>query len=81
MDVKVRAVSDVWSGLLFRWRVVVVRTNKGRIGLIVDRTLGQTEIVIKTLGQYLTNTRFVSGGTILGDGTVALILDVVQVGS
>jgi two-component system chemotaxis sensor kinase CheA len=42
----------------------------------VDGLIGQQEIVIKTLGKYLTNIRLIAGSTILGDGEVALILDV-----
>ncbi len=61
------------------WRVVVVRSGNARAGLLVDETVGQTEIVIKSLGRHLQNTPYISGGTILGDGTVALILDVPQI--
>ncbi|MCC7476844.1 chemotaxis protein CheW [bacterium] len=61
------------------WRVVVVRSGSARAGLMVDETVGQTEIVIKSLGRHLQNTPYISGGTILGDGTVALILDVPQI--
>lgn len=58
------------------WFVVIVRSDTQRVGLCVDATVEMTEIVIKSLGKYLLNTRYISGGTILGDGTVALILDV-----
>jgi two-component system, chemotaxis family, sensor kinase CheA len=58
------------------WFVVIVRSDTQRVGLCVDATIEMTEIVIKSLGKYLLNTRYISGGTILGDGTVALILDV-----
>jgi len=58
--------------------ITVVIVNKGdkKAGFIVDGLIGQQEIVIKTLGKYLTNNRLIAGATILGDGEVALILDV-----
>ncbi|MBN2083144.1 chemotaxis protein CheA [bacterium] len=59
--------------------VVVVQSGQERYGLCVDQPIGQTEIVIKSLGVYLQNTPFIAGGTILGDGTVALILDVAHI--
>jgi two-component system chemotaxis sensor kinase CheA len=61
------------------WFVVVVRSGAERAGLCVDATVEMTEIVIKSLGKYLLNTRYISGGTILGDGAVALILDVARI--
>ncbi|MCH7471827.1 chemotaxis protein CheA [bacterium] len=61
------------------WYVVVIRSAGQRVGLCVDATVGQMEIVIKSLGNYLSNTKYISGGTILGDGTVALILDVAHI--
>ena len=58
--------------------VTVVIVNKGDklAGFVVDSLIGQQEIVIKTLGKYLTNIKMIAGATILGDGEVALILDV-----
>lgn len=58
--------------------VTVVIVNKGdkQAGLVVDALIGQQENVIKTLGKYLTNIKMIAGATILGDGEVALILDV-----
>jgi len=58
---------------------VVVQSGGQRVGLCVDETVGQLEIVIKNLGKYLQNTKYIAGGTILGDGTVALILDVAHI--
>ena len=55
--------------------IVVVGIGLMRVGLIVDELLGQQEIVIKALGEYLGNIKGLAGSTILGDGTVALILD------
>lgn len=56
--------------------VVVVKTGKNRIGFIVDELIGQQEIVIKSLGRFLSKIKGIAGATILGDGNVALILDV-----
>jgi len=56
--------------------VVVVRSGRTRIGFIVDELVGQQEIVIKPLGKLLAKVRGMAGATILGDGNVALILDV-----
>ncbi|HLI48241.1 MAG TPA: chemotaxis protein CheA [Chthonomonas sp.] len=56
--------------------VVVVGLERERIGLIVDGFIGEQEIVIKTLGKFIGDVQGVSGATILGDGRMALILDV-----
>ena len=55
--------------------VVIVRKGDKLAGLVVDSFIGQQEIVLKSLGNYLTNVFAISGATILGDGQVALILD------
>lgn len=55
--------------------VVIVRKNDKLAGLVVDSFIGQQEIVLKTLGNYLTNIFAISGATILGNGKVALIVD------
>lgn len=56
--------------------VVVINSGERQVGLIVDELLNQQEIVIKSLGNYLTGIKNISGATIVGDGDVALILDV-----
>ncbi len=56
--------------------VVVVKIGKNKIGFIVSELIGQQEIVIKSLGRFLSKIDGITGGTILGDGNVALILDV-----
>jgi two-component system, chemotaxis family, sensor kinase CheA len=56
--------------------VVAVRWGDEHVGLVVDRLLGQQEIVIKSLGHLIGQVSGISGGTILGDGSAALILDV-----
>lgn len=55
--------------------VVIVRKGDKMAGLVVDSFIGQQEIVLKSLGNYLTNVFAISGATILGDGQVALIVD------
>ena len=56
--------------------VVTVNTGNRVVGLIIDEFLNQQEIVVKSLGEYLGNVENISGATIIGDGDVALILDV-----
>ncbi len=55
--------------------IVVVKKGEKLAGLVVDSFIGQQEVVLKSLGTYLTNTYAISGATILGDGEVALIID------
>ena len=55
--------------------VVVVRVGSRRTGLVVDRLLGQQEVVIKPISKLVGHLRHVSGASILGDGRLALILD------
>jgi two-component system chemotaxis sensor kinase CheA len=58
--------------------VVVVGWAEKRIGLLVDSLLGQKEVVIKSLGTYLGDVPGIAGSTILGDGSVILVIDVGQ---
>lgn len=55
--------------------VVVIHDNDRRLGLVVDQLLERQEIVIKPLGAYLGDLKGISGATIMGDGSVILILD------
>ncbi|MFC4404559.1 chemotaxis protein CheW [Gracilibacillus xinjiangensis] len=55
--------------------VVIIRKGEKMAGLIVNKFIGQQEIVLKSLGDYLGDVFGISGATILGDGQVALILD------
>ncbi|MGV2941128.1 chemotaxis protein CheW [Mesobacillus sp. LC4] len=55
--------------------VIIVRKGDKMAGLVVDSFIGQQEVVLKSLGNYLTNVFAISGATILGDGQVALIVD------
>ncbi|WP_200804844.1 chemotaxis protein CheA [Anaerosalibacter sp. Marseille-P3206] len=56
--------------------VVVVRKGDKQAGVIVRSLIGQQEIVIKPLGKYLSNIKYLAGATILGNGKISLILDV-----
>ena len=55
--------------------VVIVKKGDQLAGLVIDELIGQQEIVIKSLGKYIRQCKFISGATILGDGEIALILD------
>jgi two-component system chemotaxis sensor kinase CheA len=61
---------------LDRSYVVVIGLAEKRVGVVVERLLGQEEVVIKPLGDYLSNIDGVSGATVTGDGKVVLILDI-----
>ena len=56
-------------------QIVITQTNGERIGFVVDHVVGQHQTVIKSLGRVYKDIDGISGSTILGDGTVALILD------
>jgi two-component system chemotaxis sensor kinase CheA len=57
-------------------KIVIVRKGEKLTGLVVDSVIGQQEIVIKSLGRLLSGIKYFAGATILGDGNVALIIDV-----
>jgi len=57
-------------------QIVVTGRNGERIGFVVDKVVGEHQTVIKSLGKFYKNVEGISGATILGDGTVALIVDV-----
>ena len=56
--------------------LLLVRSGGHRVALQVDGLLGTRQIVVKSVGRQLSSVRWITGGTILGDGSVALILDV-----
>lgn len=59
-------------------QIVITRVNDQRVGFVVDHVIGEHQTVIKSLGRVYRDIEGVSGATILGDGTVALILDVTK---
>lgn len=63
--------TNPWESL-----VVVVEAIGKRVGLMIDELMGQQQVVIKNLDNYITDNRAVSGASILGDGRVALIMDI-----
>ncbi len=56
-------------------QIIVVRYEDKRIGLVVDSVVGEYQAVLKPLGKYYKNQEIISGATILGDGTIALVID------
>jgi two-component system, chemotaxis family, sensor kinase CheA len=56
--------------------VVAIQSGKNRVGLIVDSLLGEEELMVKSIDELVGRSRGVSGAAILGDGQVALIIDV-----
>ena len=56
--------------------VVIVKKGDKQVGFVIDALIGQQEIVIKSLGKYLSGIKMIAGATILGNGEVALILDI-----
>ena len=64
---------------LNRLSVVIVEGRVKSLGLLVDVILGEQDIVVKPLGSMVRKVKGIAGATILGDGRVALILDVVNI--
>ncbi len=64
------------AGFLSKQAVVTVAWGKQQVGLVVDELIGKREIVIKSLNAFLGNVPGLSGCTILGDGRIALIIDI-----
>jgi two-component system chemotaxis sensor kinase CheA len=60
-------------------KVVIVQYEEHRVGLVVDRVLGTHQTVIQSLGKFFKTIEVVSGATIMGDGCVALIMDIAAV--
>jgi two-component system chemotaxis sensor kinase CheA len=59
--------------------IVIVEGRAKSIGLVVDKVIGEQDIVVKPLGSFVKKVKGIAGATILGDGRVALILDVVNI--
>lgn len=60
-------------------QLIVVSNGEEKVGISVDFIVGEYQAVIKPLGRYYKNQDFVSGATILGDGTIALVLDTYKI--
>ncbi|MFP4092282.1 MAG: chemotaxis protein CheW, partial [Cyclobacteriaceae bacterium] len=59
----------------FHEEVIVVSYEDKKVGLTVDQIVGEYQAVLKPLGRYYQKQDYISGATILGDGTIALVLD------
>ena len=60
-------------------KIVITQHDGDRVGLVVDRVIGTHQTVIQSLGRFFRNIDVVSGATIMGDGRVALIMDIAAV--
>jgi two-component system chemotaxis sensor kinase CheA len=70
-----RGEFDIEENKISSEQIVVVRYEDKRIGLAVDTVIGEYQAVLKPLGKYYKNQEIISGATILGDGTIALVID------
>jgi two-component system, chemotaxis family, sensor kinase CheA len=73
--IRLREYFDIRAEAPEREQIMVAETEDGRYGFVVDQVLGDHQTVIKNLGRFYSHVQLVSGATILGNGTVALILD------
>ena len=73
--IRLRDFFDIETERPEREQIMIAETEDGRYGFVVDEVLGDHQTVIKSLGRFYRQVQFVSGATILGNGTVALILD------
>ena len=74
--IPLREVFSINGGVPSIEQVVITELGEKRVGFVVDKVIGQHQTVIKGMGNLLKNIDNISGATILGDGTVALIVDV-----
>ncbi|WP_115716960.1 chemotaxis protein CheA [Gallaecimonas mangrovi] len=74
--VRLRELFELGQADAIRESLVVLQFGQNRAGVVVDKLLGESQAVIKPLGQLFGQSKMLSGSTILGDGSVALILDV-----
>ena len=73
--IRLREYFDIRAEQAEREQVMIAETEAGHYGFVVDEVLGNHQTVIKTLGRFYRHIHVASGATILGNGTVALILD------
>ena len=59
-------------------QIVITRTGAETVGFVVDQVVGQIQTVIKSLGKMYEQIKGVSGATIMGNGSVALVLDIAR---
>jgi two-component system chemotaxis sensor kinase CheA len=73
--IRLRDYFDIRTERPEREQIMIAETEDGLCGFVVDEVLGDHQTVIKNLGHFYRHVQFISGATILGDGTLALILD------
>jgi two-component system chemotaxis sensor kinase CheA len=73
--IRIREYFNIRSEMPEREQIMITETEDGRYGLVVDQVLGDHQTVIKNLGRVFRDVQEISGATILGDGSVALIID------
>jgi two-component system chemotaxis sensor kinase CheA len=73
---RLRKIFDITDEVPEHEHILVVRYGDRAVGLLVDSLVGETSTVIKSLGKYYRDVQGISGATIMGDGSVALIVDV-----
>lgn len=74
--IPLRETFSMENGRPMTEQIVVTEINNKRVGFVVDKVVGQHQTVIKNLGKFLKHIDGISGATIMGDGSLALILDV-----
>lgn len=74
--IRLRNLYDIHDEKPRRENVVIVQSGQQKVGLVVDRLTGELQTVIKSLGQIFSHLRGVGGSTIMGNGDVALVLDI-----
>jgi two-component system chemotaxis sensor kinase CheA len=74
--IRLREQFLIKAGESAREQIVVTNVNGHRVGFVVDAVIGEQQTVLKSLGRFYRDVDGISGATILGDGTVALILDI-----
>jgi len=77
--IRLREIFDMPGGAAPLEQIVVVESENMRVGIVVDEIIGGHQTVIKSLGRMFQDAEGVSGGTILGDGGIALIVDVPKI--
>lgn len=77
--IKLKEIFKIPSKIRDLEQVVIADVDDQRIGFVVDHVIGQHQTVIKNLGRMYRDAKGVSGATILGDGSVALILDIPEI--
>jgi len=77
--INLREIFEIKDDIPDLVQVAITNIDNERIGFVVDRVIGGHQTVIKSLGTIYKNIEGISGATILGDGTIALILDVLKI--